>query len=227
MIRQAQVPTVGDGTPAPGEALRGLAGTAGCVGVLLLGALALNQPGPGTPGIPARMPALPVAVTGALPPPVQVAGCSMAPGGYVTGRWFGALDLAIDWAGPGLGCEGMLRPDGQGVRLLFARQYGQASRLVLVLGIDADPAALPGPERPTNVTVIDEQSGRFFSTAGSVRCWTDIQSVEALPADTAGTGEWRVTGMLYCAGPLPALTDRSALTLGDTRFAGRFSQSLP
>ncbi len=226
MTGQQQAADHGDGAPVP--ALRRLAGLGGCLGVLLLGAVALTQSPPVTSrassGVFAPAAERP-APTAELPAPVRVAPCAMAPAGFVTGRWFGALNLAVDWTGPALGCEGMLRPGGAGVRLLFAQHLANGSRLVLVLGIDGDPDALQGPERPTNVTVIDEREGRFFSTTGAGRCWTDIQESGPLKPSGASRSDWRVTGILYCAGALPALSDRGSLTLGETRFAGIFSRN--
>lgn len=225
MTGQQQAADHGDGTPVP--ALRRLAGLGGCLGVLLLGAVALTQSPPATSRAsspvfaPAGASSPPAAE---LPAPVRVAPCAMAPAGFVRGRWFGTLDLVVDWTGPELGCEGMLRPHGNGIRLLFAQQLADGSRVVLVLGIDGDPDALPGPERPTNVTIIDEREGRFFSTTGAGRCWTDIQAAGPLQLASASGGDWRVAGILYCVGALPALGDRGSLTLGETRFAGIFSR---
>lgn len=225
MTGQQQAADHSDGAQAPARspALRQLAGLAGCLGVLLLGAVALTQ----SPSAMSRASSQVFAPAGdrpapaaELPAPVRVAPCAMAPSGFVTGRWFGTLDLVVDWTGPELGCEGMLRPDGDGIRLLFSQQRADGSRVVLVLGIDGDPDALPGPERPTNVTVIDEREGRFFSTTGAGRCWTDIQAAGPLEPTGGRGGDWRVTGVLYCAGALPALGDRGSLTLGETRFAG-------
>jgi hypothetical protein len=97
------------------------------------------------------------------------------------------------------------------------------ARIVVMIGIDGKSAELPGRERPANVTVIDERDGRFFSSGGTGRCWVDEIRISDPPAGDPEVNEaqW-LSGRLYCAGALPALADRSSLTLGDIRFAGRF-----
>ena len=117
----------------------------------------------------------------------------------------------------------MRRPDGQGVRLFFASEQPGGGRLSVVIGIDGRPDTLVGTERPANVTVIDERESRFFSTSGAGRCWTVISSVTSLTRSRDYPAGHRIDGMLYCLGALPSLGDRTSLTLGDLRFAGRVS----
>jgi hypothetical protein len=115
----------------------------------------------------------------------------------------------------------MQRPDGQGVRLFFAQEQPDGGRVSVLIGIDGRMEDLKGAERPANVTVIDERSGRFFSTAGPGRCWATVNSVTPLSPARGGAAEHRVDGLVYCVGALPSIGDRSSLTLSDLHFAGR------
>jgi hypothetical protein len=128
--------------------------------------------------------------------------------------------MDLDWSGEKLSCAGMSRPDGQGIRLHFAWDQGDGERLVLVMGMDGTAAAITGQEKPANVTFIDERSGRFYSSGGAGRCWTDIVRLTELPASSH---QHPLQGRLYCTATLPALNDRSSLTLGDLHYYGHFA----
>jgi len=184
-------------------------GIIGAAGVLLIGALAFQGRLP--PASPAIAP-----LTGGGERP-----CSLQPGSYLRGRFFGAINLQADWSGEGLVCDGMQKPEGQGVRLFFAGEQQGGGRLSVVIGIDGHPDTLAGTEHPANVTVIDELESRFFSTSGAGRCWTIISSVTPLARSRDHRDGYRINGTLYCLGALPSLSDRTSLTLGDVRFAGQ------
>ena len=173
-----------------------LSGPGGAAAVLLTGWLALSQTVPDT------------------------AAAAMGCEGYLRGQIFGALAMQLDWSGERLGCEGMRRPDGKGIRLHFAWDQGHDERLVLVVGIDGVTAPVAGLEKPANVTFIDERSGHFYSSGGSGRCWTDISE---LASPTLRNNRRQLKGRLYCTGALPALNDHSSLTLGDLHYYGRFA----
>jgi hypothetical protein len=189
-------------TPSPDTETRAdstlfcrLSGLIGAAMVLLLGGLVLSSPAPETTAL--------------------AGGCS----GYLRGQIFGALAMNLDWSGEKLGCEGMSRPDGKGTRLQFAWDQGDGERLVLVMGIDGTAISVAGAEKPANVTFIDERSGRFYSSGGTGRCWTDIVRLASLPA---ASHAHQLKGRLYCTGALPALNDYSSLTLGDLHYYGHF-----
>jgi hypothetical protein len=151
--------------------------------------------------------------------------CGDASDGFLTGRLHGALDMQIGWNGVSMKCAGMLRPDGNGIRLLFAGQNETDADLVFVLGIDGDIEHLLGQEHAANVTIIDESEGRFFSSGGNERCWAMIDRFERL-ADTDHTA-YEVEGDVYCTGALPSLSDNRSVTLQDVRFSGRLSLDEP
>jgi len=185
------------------------AGLLGAAGVLLIGTVALLQ-------------SLPPATREAKPSPADASRpCTLRPDGFLRGRFFGALSLTPDWSGADLFCDGMPRPDGDGVRLFFAREQPGGGRVSVLIGIDGRTEDLVGAERPANVTVIDERSGRFFSSGRSGRCWATINSVTDLPRARDGHAGHRIDGLVYCVGALPSVGDRSSLTLSELRFAGR------
>lgn len=193
----------------PGPLLRRAAGLLGTAGVLVVGALALLQE-----------PAGPAAVGSAVTGPPAVPSCALGADGFLRGQFFGALSLTADWSGPTLACDGMQKPDGEGVRLFFSGAAPDGGRVALLIGLDGKQAELAGAERPANVTVIDERDGRFFSSAGRGRCWARIGSVtpvDGVPGRGAGS---RIDGLVYCVGALPSVGDRSSLTLSDLRFSG-------
>jgi hypothetical protein len=153
-------------------------------------------------------------------PPEAGGTCALGPAGYLRGQFFGAVELTADWAGRGLTCDGMHRPGGQGVRLYFAGSGPAGGRLAVLVSLAGLPAAIPTGEHPANVTVIDEASGRFFSSAGPGRCWASVSAVQPVAAGAGRPAGSRVDGLVYCLGALPSVGDRASLTLGDLRFAG-------
>jgi hypothetical protein len=155
------------------------------------------------------------------PAPLTLNLCSRESDGFLSGRMYGALDLNIDWQGANMTCEGMLRPDGNGIRLLFASKEGRKARLVFVIGVDGRIDQLTRKERVANITIIDEIDGRFFSTSGIDRCWTMIHKVEKIVGERFPA--FQIDGDVYCAGGLPSLSDRGTVTLGDFRFSGRLA----
>ena len=185
------------------------AGLLGAASVLFIGTVALMQ------SLPPVAPGAKSSTANAGRP------CTLQPDGFLRGRLFGALSLSADWSGAVLFCDGMQRPNGEGVRLFFAQEQPGGGRVSVLIGIDGRMEELEGAERPANVTVIDEQSGRFFSTAGPGRCWATINSVTALPLASGYPAGHRIDGLVYCVGALPSIGDRSSLTLSDLKFAGR------
>lgn len=201
-------------------------GILGTAAVLVTIGMALLQPLP---------PPAPDGMSGAAGPEripgqawQQIRPCDLSPPGEVRGRLFGAINTLIEWGGSEPGsfrCDGMLRPGGEGVRLFFAGPGPGSGHLLLVIGIDGALGGLAGREAPANVTLIDESTGRFYASSGAGRCWTTITGAGP-GGDRNGPApgraqDWRIEGTLYCAGSLPALHDRSAVTPGDLRFAGR------
>ncbi len=154
-------------------------------------------------------------------PPVEPGPCVADPeAAYLSGRLYGGIELQINWRGDTLACAGMLRPDDRGIRLIFASARGISPvDVTVVLGIDAGLDAASGTEHAANITVIEENSGRFFSSAGTARCWTTLHRIE--PLSEATPRVYRVNGETYCAGALPALGSPGSVTLSDFDYSGQ------
>ena len=142
--------------------------------------------------------------------------------GRLEGELFGAVRQTINWRGEDLLCEGMIRPGGDGIRLIFSRNSpSSTARLVLVIGIRDIGPGETGEDLPANVTLIDEATGRFFNAQGIERCWATVEEQQQLSEKPAAV--YRVDGELYCAGSLPSVNGRESVTLDDVRFSGRLS----
>jgi len=148
----------------------------------------------------------------------QINNCMMDRPGYLRGQIYGELEQDINLNGRSLSCDGMPQPAGKGIRLFFSARQNNLS---FVMGIKGQLENMAGNEQSVNLTVIDEQNGRFYSTAGLERCWTHIDTVEPYQSRTAA--HYRIDGVLYCSGALASLVDKQSITLGDIHFSGRLS----
>ncbi len=172
---------------------------------LLVAAASAWLAGCGDTPEPAALPAL-------LPPAPVASSCGAR--GFLRTNLYGELSGPVDWAQGELDCEGMARPEGRGARLRFAGQFGDLSLAILV--------AMPGLQRgaaarelDSNVTLIEEGGGRFFSTSGLGSCWTDVPEQEQL-----GDDGYFVAGTLYCIAPLAEVNGDSSVTLREMEFGG-------
>jgi hypothetical protein len=157
-----------------------------------------------------------------LPSPRLMPPCVANTAGFMRGRLYGSLTASIDWVGPEMTCDGMTRPNDGGIRLVFASpETEDQTRLIIVIGIDGGIEQLENQEEKANITIIDEDSGRFFSTGGQDRCWTTVKSIEPMPTEPGHA--FQVGGELYCAGALPSLNGKGSITLGDFLYSGRLS----
>jgi len=161
-------------------------------------------------------PTPPPVTTAFAPAPMDL--CVVADDGFLTGKLFGALTERIKWRGTDMDCGGMLRPDNDGIRLVFAAPR-QGERLLIVLGIDGELDELLDGEHTTNITIVDEARNRFFSTGRQDRCWSTIESIRPV-ADSANR-MMQVVGEVYCAGSLPSLSDNGSVALRDVYYSGR------
>ena len=157
----------------------------------------------------------PAAGNGFLPgAPAPAKGCGE--NGYLETTIYGVLEGSIQWSAGSLDCEGMPRPANEGARLRFAG-LADDIRIAFIIAIPGLERGAPGTELPSNVTVIEEGSGRFFSTAGQENCWSDIEKNAPLP-ETPGT--FSVVGTLYCIAPLIEVNGDSSVSLQEMKFAG-------
>ena len=157
------------------------------------------------PPEPAARPAL-------LPPPPASSDCGDR--AYLRTRFYGEFSGPVDWAASELECEGMPRPDGAGARLRFAGQAGDMS-LAIIIAVPGFERGAEARELGSNVTVIEEGGGRFFSTSGIDSCWTDV-----LEQREAGEDVNFVAGRLYCIAPLAEVNGDSSVMLRELEFGG-------
>lgn len=154
----------------------------------------------------------PAAVSALLPPPPERSDCGER--AFLRTDFYGEFAGPVDWGASDLECEGMPRPEGAGARLRFAGPSGELSLAIII--------AMPGFERGaearelgSNVTVIEDGGGRFFSTSGIGSCWTDVLEQQQTSDDA-----YFVTGRLYCIAPLAEVNGDSSVTLRELEFGG-------
>ena len=151
--------------------------------------------------------------------PREMTGCVMDQAGFLRGELYGEVRQTLDWQGEAMACDGMPKPDGRGVRLAF-RQYvdPDLAGLVVVIAIDNVAPGASFEEEPANVTINDQQGGRFYSSLGADRCWVSLRELVEL----TGTVDpaWRMNGLLYCLSALPAANGGGTVTLNELEFSG-------
>jgi len=151
--------------------------------------------------------------------PRLMAPCVMDQDGYLHGQLYGAIERPLDWNGSAMLCDGMPRPEGRGIRLVFAEQANpDLQGLVIVIGLADALLGESSGELTANVTVIDQQQQQLYSTQEDPRCWVRLTHQQRLHGTNSET--WRLDGELYCASALAALTGPASLTLGDLEFSG-------
>jgi len=151
--------------------------------------------------------------------PRQVAPCEMDQPGYFRGELYGTVQQNLDWKGGSMLCDGMTRPEGEGIRLIFSEQTNpDIPGLVFIIGLADAELGAPEIELEANVTVIDQTSGKFYGTKEQPRCWTRLTEQLRLTGTVDET--WRINGSLYCASALAALVGPGSVTLGDIEYSG-------
>lgn len=177
---------------------------------------------------------LALCLLGACQPPEAVEEAAVAQvrlcgdDGQLATELFGAVQLEIDWQADMLECEGMPRPQGLGARLRFAGPATSSSSqhsLAFILAMPGLERGESARELPTNVTMIEEGTGRFFATADTTSCWTDIERHE--PDERMGEAHFRISGILYCVAPLAQLNGSASVTFTELTFTGRLDWAAP
>ncbi|HEX5787351.1 MAG TPA: hypothetical protein VFY03_04190 [Woeseiaceae bacterium] len=157
-----------------------------------------------------------VAGTGLLPPAAAPRACP--DGGRLTATLYGALEGEIDWRAADMSCEGMPRPAGAGARLRFAGAAGGGGvELAIIIAVPGLERGVAGTDLPSNVTLIEEGRGRFFSTTALDYCWVDIDRSEELEGRPAHT---LVGGTLSCIAPLAETNGDTSVTIDGLIFSG-------
>ena len=168
-----------------------------------------------------------IACTPEPAPEPEAASPACGEDGRLTARLYGAIDTDIDWRTPDLACEGMPRPEGEGARLRFSGPLEDAQdslTVAFILGIPDLTEGSTGRELPTNVTLVQEGAGRFFATADTDGCWTDVHSHNLL---RSGTATYEIAGTVYCLSPLAELNGNASVNFTELAFSGRIRWEFP
>jgi len=139
--------------------------------------------------------------------------------GALVAEIYGGVRASITWDAAALECEGTPRPNAEGARLRFAGKADGERQLAFILGLPDLVAGETATELPTNVTLIEEGTGRYFGTRDTANCWTDIDVHEQIQA--AESMPYRFRGILYCVAPLAKLNGNSSISFADLKFTGR------
>jgi len=157
-----------------------------------------------------------LATAAAAPAEEAAPGCG--DGGFLRTQLYGALTATLDWGKHDLECSGMPRPEGRGARLRFAGAGpGAGQQVAFIIAIPDLTREALGDEYRSNVTLIEEGAGRFFSTPNLDNCLTNITSLTAL--DDSGD-RFSIGGTLFCVSPLPQINGESSVSFSDVNFSG-------
>jgi hypothetical protein len=173
--------------------------------------------------MPAALSADPLARSAPAPTTAAAVGhgCLPTGNGYLRARIRGALDLDLAWRNAELECEGGPRPDGRGLRVIFAGpKHPDGRRTRLVFGIEAVQEGRAGRELPTNLTVIFEGEERLFATRGDDRCTVDTLSQERVGALGGAVRTYRVVARGFCVDPASTLDNSARIMVSRFDFAG-------
>jgi hypothetical protein len=120
----------------------------------------------------------------------------------------GAIDAEIDWGTDATHCQAGVRPQGDGLRLIYKGTAPGAGPLLLVLGISPLRPGESARNVPVNLTVVREGSGQFFATQGDDKCALDTVTQAPLPGDAS---LYRLEGRGYCTQPARAVGSDGAV----------------
>ena len=146
-------------------------------------------------------------------------GCGSS--GLLRVELYGSVSATIDWQGAGLDCGGMPRPEGRGARLYFKGSIGADSsddRLSFIVALPSLERGQAVAEIPATVTLIEEDRGRFYSSAEVDVCWADVD--EQVPDPSSGPGRYRISGLVYCVAPLAEQNGTGGVSFTDLRYSG-------
>jgi len=149
-------------------------------------------------------------------------GCLQTGDGFLRARLDGALALQIDWPNDATLCEGMPRPDNNGVRVSFSHAIdGGERRLVIVFGIAGLSESSSGRVLPANVTIIEEGQARIYSTLGDDKCTVDEVKQQLITPWRKESRTYRVSGRGFCVQPARAVGGDATVLMSTFDFVGQ------
>lgn len=136
--------------------------------------------------------------------------CIAASEGSLRAKLQGAIEADIDWGAAVPQCRGGVRPQGDGVRLIYKGPLADGGTVLVVLGIAPLRPGESARNVPANLTVVREGSGQFFSTQGDGKCSLDEVRQSLVAGDTH---TWRLEGRGFCTQPARALDGDGSVLL--------------
>ena len=147
---------------------------------------------------------------------------SCRPGGRLEADVYGSVEARIRWTGDQLSCEGMPRPDNAGARLRFSGHVDELNgSLAIIIALPKLERGGTLSESSARVTVIDEATGRFFSSADLGTCWSNVERQELAAGD-----EFYIEGIAYCVASLAEVNGPGSVRFGDIAFSGRVNWTI-
>jgi len=134
--------------------------------------------------------------------PADPANCIPAEEGALRARLQGEIDVEIEWGAETAQCRGGVRPQGDGVRLLYKGRTDATGPLLIVFGLAPLRPGESARNVPANLTLVREGTGQFYATRGQDKCAFD--EVRQTPVEGA-TQLYRLEGRGYCTQPARAL----------------------
>lgn len=145
--------------------------------------------------------------------------CTAPADAYLHARLAGAIESELHWSAAALGCDGMRRPDGRGLRVTFSGPLNE-EHLTLVFGIPRLAEGASGRAVPVNVTLIREGKS-VYGTRGVDRCTLDEVHQARLPQATPDAPHrWRIEARGFCLEPARAVQGSDAILLARFEFRG-------
>lgn len=153
---------------------------------------------------------------------VGTSACLPSGDGFLQARLDGALEMRLDWKNEGTQCEGMPRPEGNGIRLSFSRSLeGEGRQLLIVLGIAGLSESSSGRALPANLTIIQEGGKQIFGTLGDDKCVVDEIEQQLITPWSPQGRTYRVTGRGFCMQPARAVGGDESVLMSSFDFAGQ------
>lgn len=157
-------------------------------------------------------------------PDAAAIACLPSGDGFLRARLDGALQLRLDWKNEGTRCQGMPRPEGDGLRVSFSRALeGDGQRLLIVFGIAGLSEGSSGRALPANLTIIEEGGKRVFGTLGDGKCIVDELSQQLITPWRHESRTYRVSGRGFCIQPARAVGGDAGVLMSSFDFAGQAS----
>lgn len=140
--------------------------------------------------------------------PTDPASCVPAEEGTLRARLQGEIDVEIEWGAEATHCRGGVRPQGDGVRLLYKGTTDATGPLLIVFGLAPLRPGESARNVPANLTLVREGTGQFYATRGQDKCAFD--EVRQTPVEAA-PNLYRLEGRGYCTQPARALAGDGAV----------------